>query len=232
MPRQIVRLVLAVLILASLFGGRSLVANLADGAQHVVKPGETLSGIAAQYGVTVEQLSGLNGITDPDRLAEGQALKLPATARVPGGPPPASQPSAQAGSPAANPATGSQQQQQAQASPKPTGGTEYVVQPGDTLSGIAKSLGVSMKALLEANELADPDRLKVGQKLAVPGRRDRPGGGRIDGALQSARVSDREPGRRLDREPARQRERAGQQQAQQSPAPTRRRMSWVPPWIS
>jgi hypothetical protein len=34
--------VLAVLILASLFGGRSLVANVADGAQHVVKPGETL----------------------------------------------------------------------------------------------------------------------------------------------------------------------------------------------
>ena len=83
MPRQIVRLVLAVLILASLFGGRSLVANLADGAQHVVKPGETLSGIAAQYGVTVDQLTGLNGITDPDRLTEGQTLKLPATARTP-----------------------------------------------------------------------------------------------------------------------------------------------------
>ena len=71
MPRQIVRLVLAVLILASLFGGRSLVANLADGTQHVVKPGETLSGIAAQYGVTVDQLVALNGINDPDRLVEG-----------------------------------------------------------------------------------------------------------------------------------------------------------------
>ena len=77
MPRQIVRLVLAVLLLASLFGGRSLVANVTDGSQHVVKPGETLSGIAAQYGLTVDQLVSLNGIADPDRLVEGQTLKLP-----------------------------------------------------------------------------------------------------------------------------------------------------------
>ena len=65
MPRQIVGLVLAVLILASLFGGRSLVANVADGPQHVVKPGETLSAIAAQYGLTVDQLMSVNGLTDP-----------------------------------------------------------------------------------------------------------------------------------------------------------------------
>ena len=40
--------------------------------------------------------------------------------------------------------------------------------PGDTLGGIAKALGVRLKALLDANSLADPDRLTVGQKLAVP----------------------------------------------------------------
>ena len=74
MPRQIVRLLLAVLLVASLLGGRSLVANVADGSQHVVKPGETLSGIAVQHGLTVDQLMTLNGITDPDRLSEGQVL--------------------------------------------------------------------------------------------------------------------------------------------------------------
>jgi beta-lactamase class A/LysM repeat protein len=151
-PRQIVRLVLAVLILASLFGGRSLVANIADGAQHVVKPGETLSGIAAQYGLTVDQLAGLNGITDPDRVTVGQGLKLPAQ------PATASQP------PSSQPVAGS-----GQASPKPAGtSTEYVVQAGDNMSAIAKSLGVSLRALLEANGLDDPDRLKIGQKLTVP----------------------------------------------------------------
>ena len=209
MPRQIVRLVLAVLILASLFGGRSLVANLADGAQHVVKPGETLSGIAAQYGVAVEQLSGLNGITDPDRLAEGQALKLPSTARVPGAPPSGVQPAAQAGGPTANPSGGGQPQ--AQASSKPTGATgEYVVQPGDTLSGIAKSLGVSLKALLDANELADPDRLKVGQKLAVPAGATAP-------ASSGSTARSTQPGASTASQPG-SASAPAQPQAQQSPA--------------
>jgi beta-lactamase class A/LysM repeat protein len=151
-PRQIVRLVLAVLILASLFGGRSLVANIADGAQHVVKPGETLSGIAAQYGLTVDQLTGLNGITDPDRVTVGQGLKLPA------------QPTTASQLPSSPPAAGS-----GQAGAKPVGApTEYVVQAGDNMSAIAQSLGVSLRALLEANGLDDPDRLKIGQKLIVP----------------------------------------------------------------
>jgi beta-lactamase class A/LysM repeat protein len=141
--------VLAVLILASLFGGRSLVANIGDGAQHAVKPGETLSGIAVQYGLTVDQLAGLNGIAEPDRVTVGQTVKLPA-------------PPATASQPPASQAV-------AQASAKPTGApTEYVVQAGDNLSAIAKSLGVSLRALLEANGLDDPDRLKIGQKLTVP----------------------------------------------------------------
>ncbi|MCC7367288.1 MAG: serine hydrolase [Chloroflexi bacterium] len=158
MPRLIVRLMLAVLILASLFGGRSLVANVADGSGHVVKSGETLSGIAAQYGVTVEQLVTLNGITDPNRVGEGQTLKLPpAPARSSGAPTAQSQPAQPQPAP----------QQAAAPQPSPAGG-QYLVQAGDTLSGIAKSLGVTMKALLEANELVDPDRLTVGQKLSVP----------------------------------------------------------------
>jgi beta-lactamase class A/LysM repeat protein len=151
--------VLAVLILASLFGGRSLVANVADGPQHVVKPGETLSGIAAQYGLTVDQLLSVNGLTDPDRLAEGQALKLPPTAaRVqPTGP--ATTNAAPAGAQAAAPSAQT-----------PARASEYVVQAGDTLGGIAKALGISLRALMDANtDLADPDRLNIGQKLNVPG---------------------------------------------------------------
>lgn len=151
MPRQIVRLVLAVLLVASLLGGRSLVANVADGAQHVVKPGETLGAIALQHGVSVDQLVSLNGLEDPDRLFEGQVLKLPAAPARAASPAPAG-----AGAPAAAPAAPA-------AAP-----AEYVVQAGDTLSGIAKALGVSLKTLLEANELADPNRLTVGQKLVVP----------------------------------------------------------------
>ncbi len=44
---------------------------------HVVQRGETLSGIAAQYGVSVEALQVVNGIENPLLLREGQELIIP-----------------------------------------------------------------------------------------------------------------------------------------------------------
>src|SRR5215207_564189 len=49
-----------------------------------------------------------------------------------------------------------------------TGGQDYVIQPGDTLSGIADRLGVSVETLLASNTLADPNSLSVGQVLHLP----------------------------------------------------------------
>jgi len=48
-------------------------------------------------------------------------------------------------------------------------GTEYVVVHGDTLAKIAKKNSVSLKALKEANPGVEPTKLKVGQKLTIPG---------------------------------------------------------------
>jgi LysM repeat protein len=42
-----------------------------------VKSGDTLSGIAHKYGVTVQAIVALNGITDPSKLHVGQILKIP-----------------------------------------------------------------------------------------------------------------------------------------------------------
>ena len=50
-------------------------------------------------------------------------------------------------------------------------GTEYVVVKGDTLGKIAKKNGVTLKALEAANPDVDPTKLKVGQKLTIPRRR-------------------------------------------------------------
>jgi LysM repeat protein len=44
----------------------------------------------------------------------------------------------------------------------------YVVQSGDILSAIATRFGVSLDALVQANKLADPDSLQVGQQLLIP----------------------------------------------------------------
>jgi N-acetylmuramoyl-L-alanine amidase len=46
-------------------------------AAYVVSPGDTLSGIADRYGLTVESLAMSNGIANPDLLLAGQSLEIP-----------------------------------------------------------------------------------------------------------------------------------------------------------
>lgn len=42
-----------------------------------IKAGETLTDIAARYGLTVEELSALNGISNPNNIQVGQRIKVP-----------------------------------------------------------------------------------------------------------------------------------------------------------
>ncbi len=45
--------------------------------------------------------------------------------------------------------------------------TTYVVQAGDTLSGIARQYGITSSTILWANSIDDPDSLKPGQSLTI-----------------------------------------------------------------
>jgi LysM repeat protein len=45
----------------------------------------------------------------------------------------------------------------------------YAVKEGDTLSSIAQTYGVSIQDIVEANSLANPDMLNIGQELVIPG---------------------------------------------------------------
>ncbi len=45
----------------------------------------------------------------------------------------------------------------------------YTVQPGDTLGVIAQRFGVSLESLIAINGIADPNLLRVGQLLVIPG---------------------------------------------------------------
>jgi LasA protease len=45
---------------------------------------------------------------------------------------------------------------------------EYVVQPGDTLFGIATANGVTIESILAVNNLINPDNLSVGQVIKLP----------------------------------------------------------------
>lgn len=45
----------------------------------------------------------------------------------------------------------------------------HVVQPGESLSGIAQQYRVPIEALAEANGITDPNLIQVGQRLVIPG---------------------------------------------------------------
>ena len=47
-------------------------------------------------------------------------------------------------------------------------GYEHEVQAGETLSAIAAAYGVTSKVILDNNDIKDPNRLRVGQKLFIP----------------------------------------------------------------
>lgn len=61
----------------------------------------------------------------------------------------------------------------------------YEVQAGDTLSLIALRYGVTVDELVQANGLADPDRIYIGQVLVIP--RDQP---QVDGQIYTVQTGE------------------------------------------
>ena len=73
-------------VLRRAFGPLLVVALFATGASagtYVVRPGDTLSGIASRLGTTVGALSEANGISDPNRVYAGTSLRVPGATATP-----------------------------------------------------------------------------------------------------------------------------------------------------
>ncbi len=106
---------------------------------HTVRGGDTLWGIARQYGVTVPELAAANDINTQTRLSLGARLTVPGAAgsytRV--------------------------------ASAAETTRMTYKVQRGDTLSQIARRFRVTVGQLMSWNDLASPSSLRAGQRLIL-----------------------------------------------------------------
>jgi len=54
-------------------------------------------------------------------------------------------------------------------------GATHTVKAGETPGGIAQSYGVTVDELMSANNISDPRRMQIGQKLVIPGRTQRSG---------------------------------------------------------
>lgn len=123
--------------------GPAAAAN--DEGTYTVKPGDTLAKIAAAHGVSALSLIQANGITNPDMIRTGQVLVIPdgQTANAP-----------------VRPAAGDAAGQNSGV---------YTVKPGDFLAQIAAAHGVTAQAIIQANGITNPNLLRVGQVLLIPG---------------------------------------------------------------
>lgn len=117
---------------------------------YVVKPGDSLSKIAAAHGIKTAELKELNNVVDVNKIRIGQKLILPDYSK-----PSSSQPAEKSAKSAESKAVAS--------------GDAYVVKPGDMLSKIAVAHGVKTKDLMAANNLTDANKIRAGQKLVIPG---------------------------------------------------------------
>jgi LysM repeat protein len=115
---------------------------------YIVQPGDDLQHIAAHYGLTIEALSQLNGIVNPSQVVIGTVLVVPGPGNnVPGGtiaptvlPTPL---------PSAKPQT-------------------HTVAVGENLFRIALKYGVTLDALMRANNISNANLVFVGQVLRIP----------------------------------------------------------------
>lgn len=64
-------------------GGSSPAPTPPSGGTYTVKAGDTLSGIAAKYGTTWQNLQAMNGLSDPNKIYPGQVLKVPGGGSAP-----------------------------------------------------------------------------------------------------------------------------------------------------
>lgn len=106
---------------------------------YTVQAGNTLSQIASEYGTTVAEIAGLNGIANPNLIYVGQVLKIDTTNDI-------------------SVVTSDKYE---------TNHIVYTIQYGDTLSAIAQKYGVSIQSIVQLNNIANPNLIYAGERLRI-----------------------------------------------------------------
>ncbi|MBP3730799.1 MAG: LysM peptidoglycan-binding domain-containing protein [Mailhella sp.] len=138
---------------------------------HTVKAGESLTGIARQYGLPLSEIYAANGgAAKLKNIQPGQKIKLTSPAdQQPPVPGAATKAAANApGKPAAQAAGNSARKDlsKAQAQQR-TGEKIHVVKPGENLWSIARAYQMTPSALMKMNDLTPDTKVKIGDKIKV-----------------------------------------------------------------
>ncbi|MEO8082458.1 MAG: LysM peptidoglycan-binding domain-containing protein [Ardenticatenales bacterium] len=133
------------------------------GNVHCVKNGETLYGIAWAYGTTAQAIAHANGLWNPNYIRAGACLTIPSGGD--GG--------HDAGwdkKPGMNDGHNAGWDKKPDYNYGGMAGNVYCVQHGDTLYSIANRYGTTAWAIAQANGLWNPNYIRAGQTLKIPGR--------------------------------------------------------------
>ncbi len=122
---------------------------------YVVRRGDTLTSVAARFGVSSWSIAQANGLWNPNYIYAGQTLVIPGARPYPcpGCPYPPN--------PVPHPVPGP--------IPGPIYHCSYRVQYGDTLYSIAARVGVDVWTLARANGISNVSWIYAGQWLRLPG---------------------------------------------------------------
>ncbi len=128
-------------------------------AEYAVKRGETLTSIAKKFGLTVEKIMLANpDIKNPNILHTGQVIILPAGRSE--------------GTVVVPEARIFAWQRERNGGRVELSESLYLVKSGNTLTGIAKSYGLTLEKLLAANpQIDDPNKLFRGDLIHIPNGR-------------------------------------------------------------
>ncbi|WP_395639207.1 LysM peptidoglycan-binding domain-containing protein [Pseudolysinimonas sp.] len=143
------------------------VATAQEGGRYTIATGDTVSRIAAKFGVPVESILSANGLSWSSIIYPGQTIAIPAAA-----------------APAPSIELVSATTPTAESTPAPVTST-YTIQSGDTVSSIAARFGVSTQAVLDANGLSGSSIIYPGRTLVIPAAGGASSGGTGSGGTSS-----------------------------------------------
>lgn len=153
-------------------GEAGMPLTTAGETEYVVQKGDTLWGISRKYRVPTSTLKARNQL-EGDIIRAGDVLIVP-TGSGAVAPPPA-QPIAPIAESTAETAAGEAGVEAVEAVTEPAvteSGTpeyvEHVVVSGDTIWKLARQYNTTETKIMELNNITDPKRIQVGQKLKIP----------------------------------------------------------------